>query len=52
MGFKSRFKRTHLPVRHKKVLQVHGERKLVSYPEGMGGKESLMNGPMRVGIKV
>jgi len=52
MAFRSRFKRHHLPVKHKKTLQVHGERKIMSYPEGLGGKDSLLNGPMRIGIKV
>lgn len=52
MTFKSRAKRNHLPVKHKKTLDFHGERKIMQYPDGLGGKETLMNGPMRIPMKV
>jgi hypothetical protein len=30
---------------------VHGEQLSYILPQGIGGKESLMNGPMRVKVK-
>ena len=52
MAFRSRFKRHGVPVKHKKTLQVRGERKIMDIPQGLGGKETLINGPMKIGIKV
>ena len=51
MYYRSRFKREHLPVKHKSAFKIHGERKFMEYPPGLGGVQSLMNGPMKIKLK-
>jgi len=41
---------SHQP-KHKMKLRVNGEFQKINIPQGLGGKKSLMNGPMIVNAK-
>ena len=37
--------------KHKLKMKIHGEQRFVrDIPEGLGGKKTLVNGPMRVNV--